>query len=538
MQINLYNSLTKTIEPFKPLEGNTVRMYSCGPTVYNYAHIGNMRAFLFADLLQRVLKTIGGNEIKWVMNITNIDDKTIRDSAPGSSAWNPEMGLQSDNLMENLLKFTQYFENSFLDDISKLGIRLDHFTAMPKATEFIPQMQELIRKIIENGFAYISEGSVYFNVSEWRKKDTYGKLYKIDFENFRAGVRIDSDQYEREDANDFVLWKYKKAGEPFWEFEIDGVICDGRPGWHIECSAMEKELLGLPFDIHTGGVDLKFPHHEDEIAQSKAGYGVEPTAFWCHNEFLEVEGQKMSKSLGNYFTLRDLMNQGIDPLDIRFAMLSAHYGSTYNFTFEGIKSARKARFRIQDYIYDLHNPSKGDIKTNIIDNSTEILKNENSNLKKSIKDSNDNQVKFGNRNHSNVNGDLDIGDIGIVGNQFIDKLKSDTYTSLATDIHTPKALANVFSFINTYPTYIINIEARKSAIEFFKELNNIFDVWKIEPRPVEEVNIPTEVTDLAEQRLQAKKSKNFAEADNLRQRIIEAGYSIKDTKDGYTIEKL
>ncbi|TAL67577.1 MAG: cysteine--tRNA ligase [Bacteroidetes bacterium] len=485
MQIYLYNSLTKTIEPFKPLKGNIVRMYSCGPTVYNYAHIGNMRAFLFADLLQRVLKTIGEFDVKWVMNITNIDDKTIRDSAPGSSVWNSEMGNQTDNLMDNLLKFTRYFEKSFLEDISKLGIRLEHFSAMPKATEFIPQMQELIRKIIKNEIAYISEGSVYFNVNEWRKKDKYGKLYKIDFENFRAGVRIDADQYEREDANDFVLWKFKKPGEPYWEFEIDGVICDGRPGWHIECSAMEKELLGLPFDIHTGGVDLKFPHHEDEIAQSKAGYGVEPTAFWCHNEFLEVEGQKMSKSLGNYFTLRDLMNRAIDPLDIRFAMLSAHYGSTYNFTFEGIKSARKARFRIQDYIYDLH----------------------------------DNSVT------------------GNISSDMIASIIDETYSALATDLHTPKALAFVFTFINDNPANKLNDEARRKALEFFTDLNNIFDVWKIESKPIEELIIPSEIIDMAEQRLQAKKDRNYVEADVLRQKIIEAGYTIKDTKEGYTIEQ-
>ena len=485
-QIYLYNSLTKTIGPFKPVDGNTVRMYSCGPTVYNYAHIGNMRAFLFADLLQRVLRTIGGYDVKWVMNITNIDDKTIRDSAPGSSVWLEEMGSQSEDLMDNLLKLTQYFEKSFLVDISYLGIKHEHFFSMPKATEFIPQMQELIRKIIKNGFAYISEGSVYFNVSEWRKKDTYGKLYKIDFENFRAGIRIDADQYEREDANDFVLWKYKKADEPFWEFEVDGVICDGRPGWHIECSAMEKELLGLPFDIHTGGVDLKFPHHEDEIAQSKAGFGVEPTIFWCHNEFLEVEGQKMSKSLGNYFTLRDLVNKGIDPLDIRFAMLSAHYGSTYNFTFDGIKSAHKARFRIQDYIYDLY------------------------------KHSNDASVNI----------------------ESVDSMINETFIILATDLHTPKALAVVFTFINDNPAFTLNDDARKKALEFFSQLNNIFDVWKIEPRPIEELTIPQEITDLAEQRLKAKKDKNFTEADDLRQRIIKSGYTIKDTKEGYTLEKI
>ena len=193
---------------------------------------------------------------------------------------------------------------------------------VPKATDYIPHMQNLIKKIYEKGLAYEAGGSVYFDVAKWRKIDIYGRLKKLDFDNMKANLRVDSDQYEREQVSDFVLWKAKKDGEPFWNYTLDSMKLPGRPGWHIECSAMEYELLGLPFDIHTGGIDLQFPHHEDEIAQSKAGYGVDPTLFWCHNEFLEVEGEKMSKSKGNFYTINDLIAKGIDPLDIRYEMIA------------------------------------------------------------------------------------------------------------------------------------------------------------------------------------------------------------------------
>jgi cysteinyl-tRNA synthetase len=485
MQIHLNNSLTRKIEPFEPLAGNEVRMYSCGPTVYNFAHIGNMRSFLFADLLQRVMRVVGGYSVKWVMNITNIDDKTIRDSSPGSSQWKPEMGEQNENPLDNLLKFTQYYEKSFVEDINELGIKREHFFYMPKATEFISQMQDLIKSIYNKGLAYVSEGSVYFDLNKWRKVAEYGRLFKIDFDNFRAGTRVDTDQYEREQVSDFVLWKARKDNEPFWEYTIDGKNCDGRPGWHIECSAMEKELLGLPFDIHTGGIDLKFPHHEDEIAQSMAGYDIDPTRVWCHNEFLEVEGEKMSKSLGNYFTLRDLKDKGIDPLDIRYSVLSAHYGSVYNFTMDGLSAAHKGRFRIQDYIYDLHEENEGTVTTDV------------------------------------------------------DKLKENVFSELASDLHTPKALANLFSFINANNPNSLSKESKVKLISFFKELNNVFDVWTISARPQEnEPEIPAEVIAIAEERLEARKNKDFAASDVLRNKLLELGYAIKDKKDGYDLERV
>lgn len=484
IMIKLYNSLSRSVEDFVPLKDNNVRMYSCGPTVYNYAHIGNMRAFLFADLLQRVLRVVGKYEVQWVMNITDIDDKTIRDSRPGSDQWKAEMGLQTDNLQENLKKFTDYYEKSFIEDISKLGIEPNHFYAMPRATEYIDSMKDLVKKIVDNGYGYISGSSVYFNVNEWRKEHEYGRLFKIDFDNFRTGERIDADQYERDQASDFVLWKAKKDDEPFWEFELNGEKLDGRPGWHIECSCMERDLLDLPFDIHTGGVDLKFPHHEDEIAQSHAGYGIDPTRYWLHNEFLEVEGNKMSKSLGNFFTLRELIDKAIDPLDIRFAMLSVHYGSKYNFTFAGLEAANKARYRIQEYIYDLHLPATGD---KVID-----VENE---------------------------------------------LKAKVFSHLANDLHTPKALGEIFTFINQNNPSSCDDKTKKDLISFFASINDVFNVWGISERKIVSQAIPNEIFVLAQQRLEAKKNRDYALADKLRNEIISLGYYIKDTKDSFVLSK-
>ena len=261
MNIKLYNTLSKSIENFIPINSNEIKIYSCGPTVYSFAHIGNMRAFLFADLLQRILKIVGEYNVKWVMNITNIDDKTIRDSKIGSSAWLKEWNKQTGDPHKDLNTLTNFYENEFIKDIEKLGINKKHLFAIPKATDYIPQMQKLITDIFNKNLAYSSDGSIYFNVNEYRKTEKYGKLLKIDFDNFKAGLRVDTDQYERENVSDFVLWKCKKEDEPFWDFNLNGINYQGRPGWHIECSAMEYELLGIPFDIHTGGVDLKFPHH-------------------------------------------------------------------------------------------------------------------------------------------------------------------------------------------------------------------------------------------------------------------------------------
>ncbi len=491
MTITLYNSLTRTIEPFAPLNAPNVTMYSCGPTVYNFAHIGNLRAFLFADLLQRTLRTVGGYDVRWVMNITDIDDKTIRDSAFGSQAWPTALGTQSDDPKKNLRDFTEYYTKEFVADISAIGIDRAHLYAMPNATDYMPQMQDLIRRIYEQGFAYIRSGSVYFDVAKWRKADVYGKLFTIDAENFQEGVRIDADEYDRESVSDFVLWKAQKDGEPSWDFEIGDTNCIGRPGWHIECSAMEYELLGLPFDIHTGGVDLKFPHHEDEIAQSKAGYGIEPTRYWCHNEFLEVEGKKMSKSLGNFFTLRDVIAKGIDPLDIRLLMLSAHYGTRLNFTFAGLESTRKARLRLQEYIYDLVE-----------------------------------HINF------DVNSMTDPAPQAIA-------LREQVFAELANDLNTPKALAQIFTFINNNPVAGLQESEICGLIRFFRELNDVFAVFHFTQRPVVTAEpIPDDIQALATARWEAKRNRDFATADTLRKEVEARGFLIKDTKEGFVVERV
>ncbi|MBN8572325.1 MAG: cysteine--tRNA ligase [Candidatus Kapabacteria bacterium] len=481
MTIRLFNTLSKTIEDFQSVSGgSTVKVYTCGPTVYNYIHIGNIRSFLFSDLLQRVLRIVGKYDVQWVMNITDIDDKTIRDSAIGSKEWLNDMGIQSDDPNHNLRLFTEYFAQKFIEDIQSVGIQTAHFHTMPRATDYIEPMQQLIRNIIDNGYGYVSEGNVYFALGDWMAQEHYGKLFTVDTEHFKAGVRIDADEYDRESVSDFVLWKARKNNEPYWDFPYNGYNLPGRPGWHIECSAMGQDILGLPLDIHTGGVDLRFPHHEDEIAQSKAGYGLDTANYWCHNEFLEVEGKKMSKSLGNFYTLRDITDKGYDPLDIRFLMLSGHYSSVINFTFSGLDAVQKARKRVQDFVYALFD--------------------------------------------TRINGDASA------------TVFHDVATALADNLHTPKALEILFSFINNTNPATLTAESKLALIEEFRTINDIFGVWNIEAKPQEHIIIPDEIIALAERRLQAKKDKNFAEADSLRAAIAEKGYTLKDTKEGYTLE--
>lgn len=482
--IRLYNTLTKSVDPFVPLRDDGVRMYSCGPTVYDVAHIGNMRAFLFPDVLQRMLRVIGGYPVHWVMNVTDIDDKTIRDSAVGSPRWRPEMGEQTADPLENLRRFTSFFTQEFLADLGTFGIDVAR-VVNPRATDYIAQMQQLTRDILAAGYAYVSDGSVYFNVAAYSAKHTYGRLFTIDTQNFREGVRIDADEYDRESVSDFVLWKGQKDGEPAWDFEIDGQNVPGRPGWHIECSAMSQEILGLPFDIHTGGVDLRFPHHEDELAQCTAGYHVhDQAAFWMHNEFLEVEGKKMSKSLGNFYTMRDLVNSGVQPLDVRFAMLQAHYRAVFNFTFDGVAAARTARAKVQDYVYDI--------------------------------------VEAAGDHHAAASDG--------VGRQLLDAVGQ----ALADDVHTPRALAALFVFMSDHPARSLAAADAASVLDALRAINDVLAVVTIGARPA--VEIPADIRELAEQRWSARTAKNWAESDRLRDELTARGWTMKDGKDGYTLE--
>ena len=325
MALRLFNTLSAKIEDFHPLDDNRVRMYACGPTVYDYGHIGNFRTFIAVDLLQRFLKQ-SGYTVNYVMNITDVDDKIIRNAA--------REGV-------SVQQYTKKYEEAFLED--SLLINIERPEAIVRATENIPQMAAFIADLERKGFAYRTEdGSYYFRIARFPE---YGKLSHKDFAGMEDGARVDVDEYEKDNARDFALWKSPKQGEAFWETEIG----KGRPGWHIECSVMSMEVLGETLDLHAGGEDLIFPHHENEIAQSEAMTGKPFARFWMHARFLLVEGEKMSKKLGNFFTLRDLVLKGHKPSSIRFLLASAPYRNQLNFTLDGLKGAAVSVDRLRNF---------------------------------------------------------------------------------------------------------------------------------------------------------------------------------------------
>lgn len=324
MPLRLFNTLSGKVEEFQPLAGKEVRMYACGPTVYDYGHIGNFRTFIAVDILRRFLLQ-SGYKVRHVMNITDVDDKIIRNSA--------QAGIP-------LKQFTAKYEKAFLEDTAALNIEQPKLV---RATEHIPEMAEFIAKLVDKGFAYRTEdGSYYFRIARFPE---YGKLSKKDFEGMEDGARVDVDEYEKDNARDFALWKAPKPGETSWE----SVIGPGRPGWHIECSVMSMEELGETFDLHAGGEDLIFPHHENEIAQSESATGKPFARFWFHARFLLVEGEKMSKSLGNFFTLRDLVLKGYKPSSIRYLLSSVPYRHQLNFTFGGLQQAAASVERLRNF---------------------------------------------------------------------------------------------------------------------------------------------------------------------------------------------
>lgn len=330
--MNLYNSLTKEVEKVEARDGK-VRIYSCGPTVYERAHIGNLSSFIYADTLRRTLEADGCN-VEHVMNITDVDDKTIRNSHEQYPDLPP---------MEALKKLTAHFEKLFMDDLAAAGVDIDKIRFV-RATDNIAPMQELITDLLNNDVAYEAEDGIYFSIDEYQKRGKkYGQLVDINADN-TSHSRIDNDEYDKENPQDFVLWKAHKDGEPAWDFKLpDGRNLAGRPGWHIECSAMSVKNLGQPFEIHTGGVDLKFPHHENEIAQSTALDGDLLARLFSHSEHMLIDNQKMSKSLNNFLTLEDIKAKGFDPLTFRLFVLEGKYNNQRSFTW-GILGATKARF--------------------------------------------------------------------------------------------------------------------------------------------------------------------------------------------------
>jgi cysteinyl-tRNA synthetase len=328
MPLRLYNTLSGKIEEFHPLDDNRVRMYACGPTVYDYGHIGNFRTFIAVDLLYRFLRQ-SGYDVRYVMNITDVDDKIIRNAAHDGVT---------------VQQYTAKFVQAFLEDSATLSIEQP---ILVRATEHIPEMADFIAELEKKGFAYrTDDGSYYFRIAKFPE---YGKLSKKDFAGMNDGARVDVDEYEKDSARDFALWKAPKPGEASW----DTVIGPGRPGWHIECSVMSMEELGRSFDLHAGGEDLIFPHHENEIAQSESLTGQQFAHYWFHARFLLVEGQKMSKSLGNFFTIRDLVLRGHKPSSIRWLLTQVPYRNQLNFTFDGLKSAASSVEKLRNFRFRL-----------------------------------------------------------------------------------------------------------------------------------------------------------------------------------------
>ncbi|MCX6799432.1 MAG: cysteine--tRNA ligase, partial [Candidatus Diapherotrites archaeon] len=324
--LKLYNTIGRKKQPFKPLHGKTVGMYTCGPTVYNYIHIGNLKSFLAEDVLKRYL-LYKGFKVKHVRNLTDVDDKTINGSR-----------------MEGvpLREFTEKYTRAFFEDIE--SVRILPAGIYPKATEHIAEMVKLIKALLRKGYAYKGDdGSIYYSIKKFKN---YGKLAGINFRELKVGARVKQDTYDKGEAQDFALWKSwaPDDGDVYWETEIG----KGRPGWHIECSAMSMKYLGSTFDIHGGGEDLVFPHHENEIAQSEGATGKKFVRYWVHNAFLLVNGEKMSKSLGNYYTLRDLKDY--NPIAVRYLMISSSYRQPLNFTFEALRAAQSALDRLNELI--------------------------------------------------------------------------------------------------------------------------------------------------------------------------------------------
>ena len=485
--MKIYNSISKKKEVFIPVSEDTVNIYTCGPTVYNYAHIGNFFSYLSADVLYRWLRYGKQYTVHWVMNITDVDDKTIRDSKKSHPKMPPKEALKT---------LCNFYETELFKDLELLNIPKDSFFAIPRATEYIKKEQELVQKIYDNGYAYISDGSVYFDINTYKKDHTYGKLIHID-EGFQSGVRVDMDEYEKANASDFVLWKGKKEGEPYWEFTLNTkdstATIPGRPGWHLECSAMEEDLFDLPFDIHTGGIDLKFPHHENEIAQSLAGFKQDPTNYWFHNGHLLVEGEKMAKSKNNFYTLSGFLKEyNVKPEIFRLVMIINHYRSNFNITENGVHSAIKNLQEIRD-VYKLFLGLKKDLKKE--QKNSFILSN-------------------------------------------ITKAKNDFFSAMNDDLNTPLAYSVFFQSVKKIRKSIIDeTEVREEDFEsiqtFFTLISAVLGVDFM----YQDI-IPKKIIDLAEKRVKVREMKDFKASDEIRDQIKELGYLIKDTSGSYEITKI
>lgn len=468
--LKVFNTESRQKEEVKPLKDHHIRMYTCGPTVYNYAHIGNFRTYVFEDLLRRSIKFFG-MKITQVMNLTDVDDKTIK------GAIAQKVSLDT---------FTKTYKDAFFEDLKTLNIEpAEHY---PAATDYIPEMITMIEGLLKKGVAYLGgDGSIYFAINKFPR---YGCLSHIHLDELQAGAstRVSADEYEKEHIADFVLWKAyddTRDGGIYWESPFG----KGRPGWHLECSAMAMNILGEQIDIHVGGVDNMFPHHENEIAQSEAYSCKRFSKVWMHSEHLVVDGKKMSKSLGNFFSLRDLLNKGFTGRQVRYLLLQAHYKTQLNFTLNGLESTSQALRRLDDFVYRL----------------------------KDLEQLNNAQCE------------LDI-------NPILEKAEKEFSEALSDDLNIAVSLACLFDLIREIngladKAKISSLDAKKT-IKLLKRFDEVLGILSFE----EEV-IPDELLSALEKRNEARKNKNFKESDRLRDEIFKAGYIIEDTPTGAKLKK-
>jgi cysteinyl-tRNA synthetase len=460
--LKLFNTLSREKETFIPLVPGEVKMYSCGPTVYNRPHIGNLRTFLWSDLLRRYLEW-RGLRVKQVMNITDVEDKIIRNANTAG---------------KNIFDYTAPFIAEFHESLRELRVR--PADAYPRATDYIPQMVTLVEQLDQRGHTYVIDGSTYFRVATL---PGYGKLSRVEIDTTSEYSRIESDEYEKESARDFVLWKSKKDGEPSWQTEIG----EGRPGWHLECSAMSMELLGETFDIHTGAVDLIFPHHENEIAQSEGATGKPFVRYWIHGEHLNIDSQKMSKSLGNIYTLDEIVAMGYQPLALRYALLSVPHRTKLNFTEQSLDDAKAAIERIESFFLRLD-----DVAASAPRDAA----------------------------HADDSGDALIG-----------RFLAGFQEAMDDDLNTAGALGALFTFIRDANIAIdagrITAGDAEGLRQALRKIDPVLDIYPKRDRSLDE-----EIEKLIEARQAARKSRNFAESDRIRDELLARGIVLEDTPAG------
>jgi cysteinyl-tRNA synthetase len=459
--LKFHNTLSDQLEEFKPIEAGAVRMYVCGPTVWSFAHIGNFRSFIFADVLRRYLK-YKGYAVTHVMNLTDVDDRIIEKAQ--------EAGQTIDD-------YTRQYIEAFWEDFDALGCERPEVA--PRATHHIREMVALIERLEANRHAYNSDDSIYYRIASFPE---YGKLSKINFAGNRAGAseRVDTDKYDKEDARDFALWKGVKKDEPtFWETEIGR----GRPGWHIECSAMSMKYLGEHFDIHAGGIDLVFPHHENEIAQSEGATGKKFVNYWLHAEHLKVEGETMSKTLGNYYTFRDLVEKGYTPQAVRYLLLSVPYRKQLNFTFESLRATENTIESLQDFRERL-----------------EAAK-------------------------------LDAGSTPEM-QRAVERARTDFEAGMDDDLNTSVALAAVQNLKRETNTALdhctIREDDRRAVLDALETFNSVLNVFGKRERAL----LDSEIQALINERQEARRARNFARADEIRNQLLARGITLEDTRDG------